>query len=484
MVSPIMPVNNKGVAMSASSHIISTAAKSLPQGRRDPRPLLWIISLGCTAVIAVAGVLDFDAVRAALSEMGLWVPAFVIVNMLPVTAWKHTPFVPDMPLLVLATLVLRPAEAALVVFVGALDPRELRREITPTRAMFNRSQIALVAFLGSAVAHGFSEAPDSSVLVVPLALLALATIVFGNTFLVCSGVAIDRGYPFSQVLRRMLVGEPSDYAITLSMAALSAGAFSILYSHSREMALIAALGISLLSRQTLARSQKAVDTGRAYRSREQAMEQVSRQIHEERSDERRLIAAELHDEVLQPLFKVTLMAQVLKGDLAGGRLLELDQDLPELLTAADLASTTLRELIGDLRRSALGRGGLSPALDRFLRTSSERSPCELHSDIESVAVSPDAELALYQIAKEATTNALTHSRARNIWVALHQEGNRVELSVSDDGIGFDPTVIPTGHLGVEIMRERASAISADLWVDSAPDGGTRILLSVERQLDP
>src|SRR5439155_1571476 len=107
----------------------------------------------------------------------------------------------------------------------------------------------------------------------------------------------------------------------------------------------------------------------AYRSREQALQQVTNQIGQERMDERRLIAAELHDEVLQPLFKVTLMAQVLKADLARGQLLELDQDVPELLTASDLASTTLRELIGDLRRSALGRGGVSSSLEAFLAIS-------------------------------------------------------------------------------------------------------------------
>src|SRR5207247_8086274 len=115
-----------------------------------------------------------------------------------------------------------------------------------------------------------------------------------------------------------------------------------------------------------------IDTRRAYRSREAALAELSKRMHEERSDERRLIAADLHDEVLQPLFKVTLMAQVLKGDLGCGHLLEMDQDLPALLTAADLASSTLREPIGDLRRSTLGRGGWGLAVESLARRVTDR----------------------------------------------------------------------------------------------------------------
>jgi two-component system nitrate/nitrite sensor histidine kinase NarX len=224
-----------------------------------------------------------------------------------------------------------------------------------------------------------------------------------------------------------------------------------------------------------------IDTRRAYRSKEQALNQVSQQIHKERSEERQLIAAELHDDVLQPLFKVTLMAQVLKGDLAGGRLLELDQDLPELLTAADLASTTLRELIGDLRRSALGRGGLAPAVTRFLEAASARAHSALHVEISRIVVPPEVELVLYQIVKEAVTNALTHARAKNIWISLRDLDELVELIVRDDGIGFDPDMIPAGHYGLEIMKERAAGANAQLWVDAFPEQGTCIRLYVMRE---
>jgi signal transduction histidine kinase len=281
----------------------------------------------------------------------------------------------------------------------------------------------------------------------------------------------------------MLVGNPKDYALTVLLVALSGGAIASLYLQSRALALLAALSMSLLSRQTLSRSQMVVDTARAYRSREQALQQVSDQIRHERTDERRLIAAELHDEVLQPLFKVTLMAHVLKADLAGGRLLDLDQDVPELLTAADLASTTLRELIGDLRRSALGRGGLSPALKRFLQFASEHASSRLHEQIESVKVDAEAELVIYQIAKEAVANSLSHSRAENVWVTLRQYPEGVELTVIDDGMGFDPANVPDGHYGLHIMRERACSVGANFSLESSSGkGSTLTLIILTKQL--
>src|SRR5207249_772069 len=201
-------------------------------------------------------------------------------------------------------------------------------------------------------------------------------------------------------------------------------------------ALLVSFDPTLLGRQMLARSRTFIEAARAYRSAEQALLEMSNRIREERHDERRLIAADLHDEVLPPLFKVSLMAEVLKGDLATGRLLEADEDLPELLSASEVASRTLRELIGELRLSSLGTGGLGPALAKLLSSVRNQSAASLHADVNPVGVNGAEELVLYQIAKEAFANAITHSRARNIWVTLRQDQNGVRLSIRDDGDGF------------------------------------------------
>jgi signal transduction histidine kinase len=307
----------------------------------------------------------------------------------------------------------------------------------------------------------------------PLAFVALSLMSSTNYLFTGVGVSLEYGYSIPQALQRMKVGTLQDFLLTLVSWGVLGAMLAALYDQIGLFALGAFLA-PLLGRQALVRSQTSIDTARAYRSRQAALTQISHQIYEERTDESRLIAADLHDEVLQPLFKVTLMAHVLKTDLASGQLLEMDQDLPELLTAAELASSTLRDLIGDLRRSALGRGGLGRALEVIARSIAKRSSIQTHVDTRRVQVDSDSELVLYQIAKEALTNAVTHSRAANVWIQLSDEEGVTRLTIKDDGIGFDPLDEPSGHYGLAIMRERAAAVGADLYIDSCPGRGSRI----------
>ena len=170
------------------------------------------------------------------------------------------------------------------------------------------------------------------------------------------------------------------------------------------------------------------------------------------------------------------MAHVLKADLAKGQLLEMDDDLPELLSAAETAAGSLRELIGDLRRSNIGRGGLQLALDRLVKSMGAHTTAKLHIRSEAVHLPASGELVMYQIGKEALANAIAHSEATNIWLALFEDLGDVHLSIRDDGIGFDPALGKESHYGIHIMHERAASIGGQLFVDSAPGRGTTVAL--------
>jgi signal transduction histidine kinase len=175
------------------------------------------------------------------------------------------------------------------------------------------------------------------------------------------------------------------------------------------------------------------------------------------------------------------MAHVIKADLAGGRLLEMDDDLPELLSAAEIASETLRSLIGDLRRSTLGRGGLDRALVSLIRALQAQVPAQVRARVRPVKATPEVELVIYQIAKEALTNAVTHSRASAISVSLEASPGEVMLSVTDNGVGFDPSQPIEGHYGLHIMSERAASIGGALYVDSLFGGGCTVRLIVRNE---
>jgi signal transduction histidine kinase len=87
---------------------------------------------------------------------------------------------------------------------------------------------------------------------------------------------------------------------------------------------------------------------------------------------------------------------------------------------------------------------------------------------------PDVQVAFYRIAQEALNNVAKHSSASQATVSLHFRSEGVELSIEDDGRGFDPAHTAPEHLGLGIMCERAEAIGATLKIESQPGHGTRV----------
>jgi signal transduction histidine kinase len=434
-------------------------------------------SVGIALLVGLC-LLEPPEILSAAPRLLPWIAVMAFANLLPVSGWYSASLAPDLPIAVAAALILNPVEVGVVAFLGAFDPKELRRDIPARKAIYNRVQVSGADLIGSLVGHAILSRPSVSPLSLPVALVVLATIVIVNVAFVGPMIAIEQRIPLREVVRRVHPGAPIDLTLTfLSWAVLGAMVVA-LYIEIHSWALLAFMAPVLLGRQVLARSQMFLEAVRAFQSKERALTEISRTIQQERTDERRLIAADLHDEVLQPLFKVSLMAHVIKADLAGGRLLEVDDDLPELLSAAEIASETLRDLIGDLRRSTLGRGGLDRALSSLIRALQAQASAHLRTKIHSVKTTPEAELVIYQIAKEALTNAVSHSRARVITVSLEATPGEIVLSVVDDGVGFDPSRPMEGHYGLHIMRERAASIGGALYLDSMLGAGSTLRLIV------
>jgi signal transduction histidine kinase len=96
--------------------------------------------------------------------------------------------------------------------------------------------------------------------------------------------------------------------------------------------------------------------------------------------------------------------------------------------------------------------------------------------IES-ALSRDAELALYRIAQEALSNAVRHSGASEVRLAIGRAGDEVRLTVTDDGTGFDPEALGEARergLGLFGMHERAAYVGGAVVVRSRPGAGTTV----------
>src|SRR2546421_11918354 len=103
--------------------------------------------------LSVLALLAFRNPSALRPGLALWAVTLVIVELLQLPVWRGTQLSMGFPILIAAALIFRPGAAALVAFVGSVDPREMRLEVTLLRALFNRSQVALSVLAASAVFH-------------------------------------------------------------------------------------------------------------------------------------------------------------------------------------------------------------------------------------------------------------------------------------------------------------------------------------------
>jgi signal transduction histidine kinase len=190
--------------------------------------------------------------------------------------------------------------------------------------------------------------------------------------------------------------------------------------------------------------------------------------------ERNRLARELHDAVSQTLFSTCLIADVLP------RLWERDQaaareSLQELRQLTRGAQAEMRALLFELRPAAFDEARLGDLLKQLTQgiASRTRIPITLAVDNEQV-LPPDVKVAFYRIAQEALNNVAKYAEPKQVTVSFHGRAEQVKLTIYDDGCGFNPGYNTPGHLGLRIMRERATAINATMELKSKPGCGTQI----------
>jgi signal transduction histidine kinase len=152
--------------------------------------------------------------------------------------------------------------------------------------------------------------------------------------------------------------------------------------------------------------------------------------------------------------------------------------LGELGEVTEAALAEMRTLLLELRPAAIVQTGLEDLLQRLahaLRTHVEK-PIEV--EIEgSGQLPPEVHLAFYRLAQAALGNVIRHASSSQARARLVLADEAATLVISDDGGGFDPAHLKERQgMGIEIMRERAGAISADLKIDSAVGQGTTVTL--------
>ncbi|MDQ4127161.1 MAG: PAS domain-containing protein [Actinomycetota bacterium] len=193
-------------------------------------------------------------------------------------------------------------------------------------------------------------------------------------------------------------------------------------------------------------------------------------------EERRRIARDMHDVVLQDLSGVlqSLRLTHLQSKNAG-----LESDLEEELAALGRATSGLRSAIYDLRHDK--ESSFVESVESLVELNLQLSPgCKITLTVgEGVEGAPPPEVGveLLRILQEALTNARRHSGARHVEVRLQTEGGTLLAEVADDGRGFDSVAARRG-VGLVGMRERVEAVGGEIEVTSQPGEGTKVTVRV------
>lgn len=199
-----------------------------------------------------------------------------------------------------------------------------------------------------------------------------------------------------------------------------------------------------------------------------------------REEERAHIAREIHDELGQQL-------TVMKMDIAWlGKKISLEEEqvrskLRQMTELVDGTVKTVRRISSELRPSLLDDLGLVAAMDWHLKEFENRSGIKacLEEPLQDLQVSEAVKTGLFRIFQESLTNVARHARASHVIVKLQQKGINIEMSIEDDGEGFNKLQVDQKRtLGILGMKERSMMMGGKYEISSIPGRGTRVRVSV------
>jgi len=203
------------------------------------------------------------------------------------------------------------------------------------------------------------------------------------------------------------------------------------------------------------------------------------------SEERNLLAQELHDSIAQGLAFLNIQVQLLEDSLKKGKTEEVWATTRQLREGIQESYDDVRELLVHFRtrvQHADLDAAIFAALEKF------EAQTGIVTEFERVGSGapnlPEDEIQILYIVQESLSNIRKHAGAQSVKVRVERSLKLLRVVVSDDGVGFDPATNPAvaseRHVGLKIIRERAHRIGGECAVDSMPGHGTTVTLSVPK----
>ena len=217
------------------------------------------------------------------------------------------------------------------------------------------------------------------------------------------------------------------------------------------------------------------------------LRRLSRRFANVQDEERRRLAAELHDIVGQNLAALNAEIALIRDRVDAAAGAGIAAELARASLLAKQSAEAIRLVMAELRPPGLDELGLPAALRWHADGFQSRTgiAVSLAMDESLPRPSPQVEDALLKIYIEALNNAAKHSGARSLRVSLEARGEQVVLSIADDGHGFDTKNPPprdySSGWGLTIMKERALWVGAELRLASAPGAGTRVEMLISKE---
>ncbi len=197
-------------------------------------------------------------------------------------------------------------------------------------------------------------------------------------------------------------------------------------------------------------------------------------------EQQRKIGQDLHDDLCSQLSGIGCLTKVLEDQLAEDSRKEADlmKTIGEMVATA---GTTARQIAHGLVPSLLENQGLDDALAELVNVNRKTYGTDIRLSIPEKdvlsAIETETAIQIYRIAQEAISNATRHSDAESISVEARVNGNRLDLTIRDDGKGMSEDLVSLG-IGLSTMRRRAKLIEAEFDIHASPGEGTSVHCSI------
>jgi len=218
--------------------------------------------------------------------------------------------------------------------------------------------------------------------------------------------------------------------------------------------------------------------------RNRELQALSERAINAQEEERRAIAQSLHDDTGQALSMLIIHLDRIDEHIQPKQKRLKKQVADARALAAD-SLTELRRILSGLRPVILDDLGLVPSIRWFTRSSLEKLGITVTVNAPNIPLelSPAITTTLFRIVQEAVSNIIRHADARSVKIVLQLNGGFVHMRVEDDGRGFDPQhtsrdAVELQQLGLLGIRERTELLGGEILIDSAPEKGTRLQVSI------